>query len=333
MFKVMASRPQVTGLPLLAALALACPFALGADDPPRRDADAVYPSGTPAKPGEKPSESPAGTKPAPTASIPGLTSETFSVPPGRYFAEGTFLVRRTGTLRVLKNGDVLFIPDKPARRDSRRRGERPMILLPCQTLAALQSSVNGAPDPLQARVEVSGQLFVYRDRQQLLPTVFTALPTPPDAKAPPKTGAAEDPENATAVQPTDDPEVSDMITQLENRRGEVRSLPKTGAAEPDEKAAKTLVPEGTILTDRRGRLTKVKNMLAIAFDGDPNTAADPAMVILPSRALERLEAAMGPTPDGVVIVLTGRVYSYRNQNYILPLLAQIEADGQLKPMQ
>lgn len=313
--------------PIFASVAMSC--ACGQETPPKRDMEAVYPT---SPGGEGPAKPVVPEKKDATTSIPGLTSETFTVPPGRYFPEGTFLVRRTGTLRPLKTGEVLFIPDRPAHRDSRRRGERPMVLLPCQTLAAMQSSVSGAIDPLQARVEVSGQLFVYRDRQQLLPTVFSSLPTPPDAK--PAKPKSTDEEAASAVQPTDDPEVSDMITSLENRRGETVGLPRTGAGQDhDEKAAKSLVPEGTLITDRRGRLTRVKDKLAIAFDGDAVTKSDPSMIVIPSRALERLEASLGPTTDGVVVVVTGRVFAYRNQNYILPLLAQIEADGQLKPMQ
>jgi hypothetical protein len=313
----------------LALAFVAAAYTAAQDATPKRDTDAAYPT---APTGDGTTKSPAGDNKDPATSIPGLTSETFTVPPGRYYPEGTFLVRRTGTLRSLKTGEVLFIPDKPTHRDSRRRGERPMMLLPCQTLAAMQSSVNGAIDPLQARVEVSGQLFVYRDRQQLLPTVFSSLPMAPDAKATKPKPADDD--AATAVQPTDDPEVSDMITSLENRRGETAALPRTGGGqEHDEKSAKSLVPEGTLITDRRGRLTRVKDKLAVAFDGDANTKSDPSMIVIPSRALERLEASLGPTTDGVVVVVTGRVFAYRNQNYILPLLAQIEADGQLKPMQ
>lgn len=307
------------------AASLAATLAWAQDAAPKRDA--VYPAGSPQEKQEGTDDKKA------TPSIPGLTSETFTVPPGRYYPEGTFLVRRVGTIRPLKSGDVLFIPDKPAARDSRRRGERPMVLLPSQTLSTIESSVSGAPDPLQARVEISGQLFVYRDRQQLLPTLFTYLPGPADAKPAVKPGGVED-DNVSSVQPTDDPEVSDMITQIESRRNETRSAPQTGSpSEADEKAPKSLVPEGTLVTDRRGRLTRIKGKLAVAFDGDANTKPDPPMIVIPSRALERLEAALGPTTDGVVVVFTGRVLAYRGQNYILPLLAQIEADGQLKPMQ
>ncbi len=314
----------------LALAFVAAAYTAAQEAPPKRDSEAAYPT-APTVDGT--SKSPASDSKDAATSIPGLTSETFTVPPGRYYPEGTFLVRRTGTLRSLKTGEVLFIPDKPTHRDSRRRGERPMVLLPCQTLAAMQSSVNGAIDPLQARVEVSGQLFVYRDRQQLLPTVFSSLPTAPDAKPAAKPKPSDE-DAATAVQPTDDPEVSDMITSLENRRGEMAVLPRTGSGqEHDEKSAKSLVPEGTLITDRRGRLTRVKDKLAVAFDGDANTKSDPSMIVIPSRSLERLEASLGPTTDGVVVVVTGRVFAYRNQNYILPLLAQIEADGQLKPMQ
>lgn len=312
---------------LAIAVFLAATLARAQDATPQRDKDAVYPA-------DSPQAKTDGTKSKKsTASIPGLTSETFTVPPGRYYPEGTFLVRRVGTIRSLKSGEVLFIPDKPAARDSRRRGERPMVLLPSQTLATIESSVNGAPDPLQARVEISGQLFVYRDRQQLLPTLFTFLPGPADAKPAAKPPGADE-DSASSVQPTDDPEVSDMITQLESRRNETRSMPQTGASgEADDKAPKSLVPEGSLITDRRGRLTRIKGRLAVSFDGDANTKSDPAMIVIQSRALERLEAALGPTTDGVVVVFTGRVLTYRGQNYVLPLLAQIEADGQLKPMQ
>lgn len=287
------------------------------------------------------------------ATIPGLSPETFTVAPGRYFPEGTFLVRRTGTVRILRTGEAVFIPDMPSPRDARRRGERPMILLPSQTLAALQSSIASSANPEETRVEVSGQLFVYRERQQLLPTIFTvvrsATPAPVDAGAkpavPPATNEAGE---ATAVRPGDDPEVADIIKQLESRRSE--ALPPISgataeagkseegrtitAADADRaNASRSLVPEGTIFTDRRGRLVRIGDRLGIAFDGDANTPAEPAMYIIRSKALERLENSISSRTGSVDIVLTGRVYTYRNQNYILPLMAQLEPQGQLKPLQ
>lgn len=292
-------------------------------------------------------------------SIPGLSPDTFTVPPGRYFPEGTFLVRRTGTVRTLKTGEAIFVPDMPVPRDARRRGERPMILLPCQTLAAMLSSVATSADPTATRVEVSGQLFVYRERQQLLPTIFTVIRAPIAATEPgkpatstPKNESANAPTDemgeTTAVRPGDDPEVADIIKQLETRRSE--ALPQiSGTSTKNEKAgepnaaiepeadlvgaARSLVPEGTIFTDRRGRLVRMGDRLGIAFDGDANTPAEPAMYIIRSKALERLEGAIANRSGTLDIVMTGRVYSYRNQNYILPLHAQIEPVGQIKPLQ
>lgn len=293
-----------------------------------------------------------------SATIPGLSPETFSVPPGRYFPEGTFLVRRTGTIRTLKTGEVLFIPDMPSPRDVRRRGERPMVLLPNQTLSALQSSIATSPDLDKTRVELSGQLFVYRERQQLLPTIFTIIRSNPAAAQPgsgqpptkiEKPPATDDSNESTAVKPGDDPEVADIIKQLESRRSDGpapvsagnASIPSAEDAAPasDPRSAergsgsKTLVPEGTIFTDRRGRLVRIGDKLAIAFDGDANAAADPAMYILRSRALERLEAVAANRSGTLDVVVSGRVYAYRNQNYFLPLMAQIEPEGQLRPLQ
>ncbi|MBS0191207.1 MAG: hypothetical protein JSR52_08625 [Planctomycetes bacterium] len=277
------------------------------------------------------------------ATIPGLSPETFTVPPGRYYPEGTFLVRRTGTVRMLKTGDIAFIPDAPAKRDPRRRGERPMLLLPCQTLAALQSSVLASPDGEKTRIEVSGQLFVYRDRQQLLPTIFSVLqpsakPETPEAHAPAST------EKSAAPAPSpeaDDPEISRMISELESQRTESRptatpGIPEAKAVEstPEKGAAgRPLVPEGTLLVDRRCRLVRAGDKYALAFDGDPDGTSEPAMILLRTRALERLEAAVAHRADSVELVVSGRVYAYRNQNYVLPVLAQIEAQGQLRPLQ
>lgn len=304
---------------------------------------------------------PKADSPKARSTIPGLSPDTFTVPPGRYFPEGTFLVRRTGTIRTLKTGESVFIPDMPSPRDARRRGERPMILLPCQTLAAMLSSVATSADPAETRVEVSGQLFVYRERQQLLPTIFTVVraptaapvqtdhaasaPTPPEATP---HAATDEMGETTAVRPGDDPEVADIIKQLETRRTE--ALPQiSGAGSKGEKgaeanaaveteidqpgAARSLVPEGTIFTDRRGRLVRIGDRLGIAFDGDANTPAEPAMYIIRSKALERLESAIGNRGGTLDIVMTGRVYAYRNQNYILPLSAQLEPIGQIRPLQ
>ncbi|MBX3379777.1 MAG: hypothetical protein KF805_06760 [Phycisphaeraceae bacterium] len=293
----------------------------------------------------------AKSKDKPAATIPGLSPETFSVPPGRYFPEGTFLVRRTGTVRMLKTGEAIFIPDMPSPRDARRRGERPMILLPCQTLSALQSSVATSPDPHETRVEVSGQLFVYRERQQLLPTIFTVVrstPTSPESAVKPAVPAKDEEGEFTSVRPGDDPEVADIIKQLESRRSEALPPISSASTEPAKSeaaspmtasdaeiagASRSLVPEGTLFTDRRGRLVRIGDRLGIAFDGDANTPAEPAMYIIRSKALERLEGSIANRNGTVDIIVTGRVYTYRNQNYILPLMAQIEPPGQLRPLQ
>lgn len=272
--------------------------------------------------------------------IPGLSSESFGIRPGRFYPEGTFLVRRRGEVRVLKTGDAVFIPERPSPRDLRRRGERPMVLLPSQTLASMVVSM-GEADRLR-RVELSGQMFVYRDRQQLLPTVFTVL-TDEDAEAAnaPSTTASSAPSASnpppSAATNADDPEVDDLIRSLESRRS--TSAPATGASraarseEAEAEASRPLVNEGTLISDRRGRLVRVNDRLAVAFDGDASTPADPPMIVQRSRALERLENAAGARPEGVQIIVTGRVFSYKGENYLLPLLAQIEVAGQLTPMQ
>lgn len=333
-----------------AALLLLVPCARAGDPTTGTATPGAAPS-SPFRPNTNVPPAEEGTGARRDATIPGLSPETFTVAPGRYFPEGTFLVRRTGTVRILKTGEAVFIPDMPSPRDARRRGERPMILLPSQTLAALQSSIASSANPEETRVEVSGQLFVYRERQQLLPTIFTVVRASAPIEAAPKPAApaaTNEMGEATSVRPGDDPEVADIIRQLESRRSEAlppisgatveaakneegRSI--TAADADRSNASRSLVPEGTIFTDRRGRLVRIGDRLGIAFDGDANTPAEPAMYIIRSKALERLENSISSRTGSVDIVLTGRVYTYRNQNYILPLMAQLEPQGQLKPLQ
>lgn len=177
--------------------------------------------------------------------------------------EGMFLTARPGGLLRVSTGDWVFVPQQSAQGIELR----PMVLLPSQTLTRLAS---GAQTVLgQAAGVVSGQVFVYRGREYLLPTAYriiapeeinrtpTSLPSdaPADKQTPASGGKqanaeADEARGAASVTGTEspsqlqpipkdlasDPSVEELVRDLEARKTQPRSLtPRVSA--PDRKAS------------------------------------------------------------------------------------------------
>ncbi len=177
--------------------------------------------------------------------------------------EGMFLTARPGGLLRVSTGDWVFVPQQAGQGIELR----PMVLLPSQTLTRLAS---GAQAMLgQAAGVVSGQVFVYRGREYLLPTAYRIIapeeinrtPTGLTSDAPaenqtPTTGGeqasaeANDAQGAarvTGAQPSSqpqpipkdlasDPSVEELVRDLEARKTQPRSLtPRVSGA--DRKAS------------------------------------------------------------------------------------------------
>lgn len=78
-----------------------------------------------------------------------------------------------------------------------------------------------------------------------------------------------------------------------------------------------LLPEGTFLRQRMGRIVRVDGGLAVFIpDPDERTPGEGAMLLLPNRTLSRLLAAMGDR-DEITMVLSGEVLVYHARNYLL----------------
>ena len=96
-----------------------------------------------------------------------------------------------------------------------------------------------------------------------------------------------------------------------------------------------VVPEGTQVLSRRGRLARVGTDSELAFlaDNDPNSPSPGPMVLLPCRALEQLEAAAGAYGDNITLSVSGRVTVYQSRNYLLPAMYQVVRTGDVQPHQ
>jgi hypothetical protein len=90
-----------------------------------------------------------------------------------------------------------------------------------------------------------------------------------------------------------------------------------GAVAPNAQP-RTLLREGTLLLDRVGRLTRGEDgKLEFTIDADGRGMADAPLVLLPNRALARLEGAVQTSYRDLKIRASGEVMEYRGRNYLL----------------
>jgi len=78
-----------------------------------------------------------------------------------------------------------------------------------------------------------------------------------------------------------------------------------------------LMPEGSYISDRRGRLVRQGSDWLFAFESDGKALADPPILLLPNRWLEKMETDVTASPDAMVFRVSGEVTSYRGRNYLL----------------
>lgn len=242
--------------------------------------------------------------------------ETLRINEPKLLPEGHFLSRRHGVVRVTRTGHRVFVPD-PA---ERLPGEGPMLLAPAQALDRLEAALADAED---TPIVLSGEVLVYHGLNYLIPTAFaraSEIESAPEAEA-------------EAASLDDDPEIEALIGEIERAAENLpRGIDERSALAPV--SPQNLLAEGTYLSRRRGRLVRLgTGAWIIAFDGDIDTALDPALTIIPCRLLMQMERLPMNSGEGVEVVISGRITTYHGRNYILPTLYQRQPDDGLNPSQ
>lgn len=105
---------------------------------------------------------------------------------------------------------------------------------------------------------------------------------------------------------------------------------------PKTEAEEKLLREGEYLVNRAGRLVRglggsiggeAANVLfAFEADGQDPASAEAPMLIMPCKLLELMEAQVVERGDQVVFIVSGRVYTHRGANYLLPSTMRLEYD-------
>lgn len=239
-------------------------------------------------------------------------------------AEGAFITSRLGDLLEAPTGQIIFVPD----RQQREPGEGAVILLPSRALERLQDEWSGQ------RVLISGEILTYHSRNMLLVSDYRLVRELPatDTQSDTSADPANEPDSPAQIE--DDPEVQDLLRELDRNSGNdsnveadplrdrIEALPRT----PQRDAESTAVgpEEGTLLLRRPARLIRnADGAWALAFDNDdPSSELNTALVVLPCRALMRMEQWAMDQGDAAQFLVSGRVYSYHGESFLLPTIAQ-----------
>ncbi|MFQ5411544.1 MAG: hypothetical protein ACE5EC_04580 [Phycisphaerae bacterium] len=92
-----------------------------------------------------------------------------------------------------------------------------------------------------------------------------------------------------------------------------------------------LLPDGSRIVDRTGRLTRAGNLFTFSFESRSKGAPDMPIRLLPNRLLEDMEIFSDGGQRPIVFVISGEITEYRGVNYLLLQKLLVRPDlGNLK---
>jgi len=92
--------------------------------------------------------------------------------------------------------------------------------------------------------------------------------------------------------------------------------------------APALLPEGTFIVNRRGRVIRSQDgaHVMFVFEADGAESPEAPMILQRCRKLEDMEDYVEKHGDQTVFRLSGQVHTYRNANYLLPTMMVVDID-------
>jgi len=256
-------------------------------------------------------------------------------------AEGAFILNRLGNI-VRGPGELLiFVPDKA----TKLPGEGPVLLMPCRTLEQLEAEWTGQP------IELSGEIFDYHNRNQLLISAYrlSSVPIEPEKTDTPEGNpSSEQPASEPPSSLEDDPDVRDLLDELEfgstPPTDDPKSVHKKLDATPTQNTRRPQVTlpesqggldEGTLILRQPARMIRNANgAWTIIFDHDNTASIDSIeLIVEPSRMLMRMERIAMESGDAAQLLISGRVYTYKGAHYILPTLMQQRRPQEINSLQ
>lgn len=283
----------------------------------------------------------APTEPAPdTSELPEAirtlllgVSEPGATGMGVIAVEGAVLPERPGLIRQTPYGEWAFVfmgDDGEA---------KAVVLLPCRQLERMVESVSELDEPA---VRLTGALTVYDRVNYLLPTNYAVITAPVVAPA-----EAEQREDGPSVDPLSriDPQLRAIAEELEAGRARARSLEAPVVSPPAAREAvngdlqatgeaieRDALQEGDRLVRRRARLERQRGLWTLRFDQDADgTGMEAPLLVLPNSSLRAMERSVSRYGDQVAFEVSGTVYRYGRQPYVLITMHFVQPLEGLKP--
>ncbi|MBK7404216.1 MAG: hypothetical protein IPJ41_06175 [Phycisphaerales bacterium] len=237
--------------------------------------------------------------------------------------EGTFLSAWTGEVVRLKTGGLAFLPNTA-------EGGTPspaMPLMPCATYGRLASLLGS--DDRGVWISLTGEVFVYRDRNFLLPAMFAGVPAnEPDSAH--GESAVPTPEGA-------DTRVDELIHELEAQQEERRGIDTTFAQGAEATGEGPRV-EGKMLLSRRGRMVRSGDGgWVVAMDNDAAQSGPEGLperlYLLPCRLVEQMERQAEHAGESWEFEISGGLHRYGERVYLLPRLFVSLPPDDIRPLQ
>lgn len=246
------------------------------------------------------------------------------LPEGAYLADRLVRLEPIGT----QASAVVFL------RSGREGLIRPMALQPCASTQAMEQLAAGAPD---TRFEVSGQVFVSRGINYFLPLIFRVVSPPVIGEEPveivtdpaPELLAEREAPPPLLGEPPDDIAVDDLLRELE--AATVAATSRAAELEAETRPV-ALQREGGVITLRRGRLVRgASGAWVFTFDSgatQPAEATDAPLGLMPCALVDEMEAIAARRGDHVTMTVSGRVFLYGQENYLLPTMFFVNRSGE-----
>jgi len=244
---------------------------------------------------------------------PAVGTGTHSVAPAPVIApllrEGSAVVKVHGmVIEGAIAGERIFIAENV----DPRAASHALTLLPCSLLEEFEQLL----DARTGRFEATGRVFVHGQRNYLLLTHPASLVRDRAETQPLPVATAEHEE--------EDDSTEAIIRSVEEAAGPIARRPEArGSAEQ----ARATVAEGTRMVFRRGHVRRHgSGGYEFVFSSDASGHADPTMTLLPCLLLERLAAHEQRSDQTAEILISGEVFTYRGQNYLLPSLFRVPVE-------
>ena len=251
---------------------------------------------------------------------------------GPLLPEGSTMVSRSGWLR--RDAHWWTFVFDPA------DGEPPTKLLPNADLEVMVRTVGGSAGPV--KFIISGDVTVFRHENYLLVRdarrLLGAQPnlkqrsdvSKPAAGAVPAVEQTPGRETGTTDLSADTP-VEDVLAVLQRQhpRAEVMPIaPPAFGARPDRRAnaARTLLPDGSALVHRPGRLIRSRSWWTFALESDHPDHPESPMKVLPNQSVELMLDASKRDDHGLVFLVSGEITLFEGENFLLPKIATRRID-------